>query len=119
MSRYARGKDASHRAVVAAFKALGCSVLVIDCSAADAWDLEVGFAGRDHGVEVKPEHVKGRAYSNTMPRESQALFFAKWRGAQIQVVRNVDDAAALVLLWRGEQVAEHRAAQALARERAA
>lgn len=113
MSRFARRKDTSHLAIVAAFVAHGCSVLVIDCSAANAWDLEVGFLGRDHGVEVKPTHVKGRAYATTLPRPSQAAFFAKWRGAPVQVVRTVEDVAALVAQWRADAERERRAAEAL------
>lgn len=115
MSRFARHKDASHSVCVAAFKAHGVDVLVIDCSAADAWDLECGFLGLDHPVEVKPtlEQARGRV-APTMPRPSQAAFFAKWRGAPVQVVRTVEDVAALVKLWRAQHEIRLRAAQLLA-----
>ena len=116
MSRFRRHKDASHPTVVSAFKAQGCSVLVIDCSAADAWDLEVGLLGKDHPVEVKPTLVKGRSIATTLPRPSQAKFFASWRGAPVQVVRTVDDVVKLTQLWRLEAANADRAAQLLKRE---
>lgn len=116
MSRFARRKDTSHLTVVSAFVAHGCSVLVIDCSAANAWDLEVGFLGRDHGVEVKPTHEQAKANRRkdlAELRPSQAAFFAKWRGAPVQVVRTVEDVAALVAQWRADAERERRAAEAL------
>lgn len=116
MSRYARRKDTSHRSIVDAFEAHGCSVLVIDCSAKDAWDLEVGFLGLDHGVEAKPTlaQANGRV-APTLPRPSQAKFHAAWRGAQPQVVHSPEEVAALVKLWRQESATRLMAAAALAR----
>lgn len=117
--RFARNKDASHRAVVAAFKAQGCSVLVIDCSAANAWDLEVGFLGKDHGVEVKPTVAQAKANKRidaAFLRPSQAAFFAKWKGAPTQLVRSPEDVAQLCQLWRLEASNADRAAQLLAKE---
>jgi len=96
----ARQKDASHRAVVAAFRALGCSVLVIEEAEKGAPDLIVGVAGQDHGVEVKPTRAQALRKDQTTPRASQQAFHERWRGAPIQVARTIEDAAALVALWR-------------------
>jgi hypothetical protein len=115
MSRYARKVDASHKAVVGAFRAMGCTVEAIQGAKAGLPDLVVGFAARTHLVEVKPNTLL-KAHQ---PSAAQDRFAMAWRGGGVPVVRTVDDAAALVLSWRNTQLLEHQAAQALARERAA
>ena len=112
MSRFARNIDSSHRLVVVAFRALGCTVEAIQGAKAGLPDLAVGVFGRTHLVEVKPDtHLKRHQSS-----EAQQRFALAWRGGAVPVCRSPDDAAALVLLWRNEQLLEHRAAQALALE---
>lgn len=115
MSRFARRKDTSHAAVVQAFRLHGCDVLVVESAKADAWDLEVGFLGLDHPVEVKPLREQVSRLDQTKLRPSQAAFFAKWRGAPVQVVHSPEEVAALVKLWRDEHEVRLRAAAALAR----
>ena len=110
MSRYARKVDSSHKGVVAAFRAMGCTVAPIQSCIAGLPDLIVGFAGRTHLVEVKPD-TKLKAHR---PSEAQVAFAESWRGGSVPVCRNVDDVVALVLMWRNAQLLEHRAAQALA-----
>lgn len=117
MSRRFRAhrKDASHKAVVAAFEAHGCSVNVIEQAKTGCPDLVVGYLGVDHGVEVKPtKEQAGKDWRrDTVPRESQLAFHARWRGAPIHVVRTVEDVVALVAMWRASAATATRAAIAL------
>lgn len=88
--RYARRKDKNHGEVVSAFRALGCSVLVVDCSQANAPDLLVGRNGVDQLVEVKPQSNVKRT---SQLRPGQAAFAASWKGRRVDVARNLDDVA--------------------------
>ena len=88
--RYARRKDKNHGEVVSAFRALGCSVLVIDCSQANAPDLLVGRNGVDQLVEVKPQSNVKRT---SQLRPGQVDFAVSWKGRYVVVARTVDDVA--------------------------
>ena len=112
MRLFGRKKDSSHRTVVAAFKALGCSVVAIESAVAGVPDLGVGCAGRTRLVEVKPDsHLKAHAASAAQQRWAGA-----WKGGCVSVVRSAKEAAELVNLWRLEAANADRAAQLLKRE---
>lgn len=109
MSRFARKIDSSQRGVVAAFSALGCTLLSIQSSTAGCPDLAVGFAGVTHLIEVKPD-TKLKAH---MPTDAQQRFATSWRGGDVPVVRSAADVELLVEMWRHAQLIEHKAAAAL------
>ncbi len=89
MSRYARRKDENHGALVEAFKAFGCSVLVLDVSEPHAPDLLIGRNGADQLVETKPA-VGERRRSQLRP--GQKAWHERWRGRWVDVARTVEDA---------------------------
>lgn len=90
LHRYAAKKDSNQGELVAAFRALGCSVQVISGEAVP--DLLVGVGGRNYLVEVKTETGK--------LRPKQEAWHRLWRG-QVCVARNTNDVQALVAEWRG------------------
>lgn len=104
MSHFARRKDSNHSALVDAFRAHGCSVLVLDVSTKGAPDLLIGRNGDDQLVEVKPEAKasktvngqrleRGVRRAESEPREAQVAFARAWRGRWVDVARNLDDVA--------------------------
>ena len=97
VTHYARKQDASARGVIDAFKAVGCSVVVITSAQAGCPDLALGVAGRTHLVEIKPD-VGITARRNLRP--AQATFSESWRGGPVHVVRSADEALRLVELLR-------------------
>ena len=116
MSVFRRRKDASHSAIVKTFRAMGCSVLVIESSTAGCPDLAVGCAGRTHLVECKPSKSQAAAKKWTLPSEAQAKLHAAWRGSSIPIVHDAKEVSELVQMWRLEAANADRAAQLLKRE---
>ena len=103
MSRYARRKDDSHKAVVDAFRAAGCSWLNIDSpQTAGAPDGILGVAGRTLVVEIKaPKATKKRAETpETGLRATQKAWADSWRGSAVHVVTTPAQALELVNLVR-------------------
>lgn len=90
--RYARRKDRNHGQVVSWLRQLGCSVLVVDCSQANAPDLVVGRNGSDGMAEVKPP---GNIARTSQLRPGQAEFAEAWRGRDVVVLRTFEDCEAL------------------------
>jgi Holliday junction resolvase len=89
LNRFAARKDSNQTELVAAFRALGCSVQVISGEAVP--DLLVGTGGRNYLVEVKTETGK--------LRPKQADWHRLWRG-QVCIARNTNDVERLVSQWR-------------------
>lgn len=90
MSRYARKVDANQAAIVAAFRALGASVLHLHTVGAGCPDLLVGIRGVNVLVELK-DGSKPPSARRLTPLEEQ--FCASWRGRQVVVVERVEDVA--------------------------
>ena len=116
MSHYRHRTDASAKAIAAAFRALGCSVLAISSNVKGSPDFVVGCAGSDRMVEAKPSRLQAQSKAQTLPRASQVEFHAAWKGARIPVVHDAKEVAELVSLWRLEAANADRAALLLKRE---
>lgn len=80
--RRAAKRDATEPAIVEALRRCGWSVQPI--SVADAPDLILGKCGRTYLAEVKT--AKGRV------KPGQAEWHRKWEGADVVILRSVDDA---------------------------
>ena len=96
-------KDENHTAVVAAFRALGCSV--ISLSAPGCPDLLVGFYGAGPRpvnvlVEVKRPLGPRGGKSHRELLDTQVAFGARWKGDRPWVVRSPAEAQALVAYYR-------------------
>ena len=95
--RRAAKTDANHRTIVAAFKALGCTVRDGSRNAGGWADLAVGLADVTHLVEIK-DGLKSP--SRRKRTEAQVKWSAGWRGEIVHIVESVDDVQALVKAWR-------------------
>ena len=98
MSRYARKKDKNHGTIISCLRGLGCSVLVIDCSQANAPDICFGRSGVDQLAEIKPPSNVART---SQLREGQVKFAASWNGRAVVVLRTVEDGERVVREMRG------------------
>ena len=94
--RRAAKVDGNHRLVVAAFKALGCSVQSLAAVGKGVPDLLVGFAGLNHLVEVKDGRKVKSARKQT---PLQVVWASTWRAPR-HLVESVDDVQRLVKAWR-------------------
>lgn len=99
MSRFARNVDANQAAIVAAFRAAGCSVLHLHTVGAGCPDLLVGWGGVDAQVEVK-DGAKSASRQALTPAEAE--HHRAWRGRPVAIVRSVEEALELVAKLRGE-----------------
>lgn len=93
--RRASKVDANHRLIVAAFRALGCSVQSLAAVGKGVPDLLVGLAGLNHLVEVK--------VANGKETPLQVKWAALWR-TPTHLVRNVEDVQRLVGVWKSTAV---------------
>ena len=89
--RRAAKVDVNQAQIVAAFRALGCSVKPAHAVGEGFPDLVIGYRGNDYLVEVKAP--KGKL----TPQQDQ--FRETWRGGY-HVARSTDDAIQLVESWR-------------------
>lgn len=105
MSRWARRKDLSHPAIVAALRAAGAVVLALDVK--DGPDLVVGFRGRTFLFEAKRpkarethKNAKGATVGNGSRggqlSPGQMAWHARWTGGPLHTVRTPEEALALV-----------------------
>ena len=76
-------RDANQRRIVDALRRMGASVVITADVGGGFPDLVVGWGGETYLVEVK---------NRTKLSESQRRFREKWRGGEIIVVRNVEEA---------------------------
>lgn len=81
-------RDGNHQAIARRLEELGCSVQDTSQVGGCFWDLEVGFMGRDYGVEVKE-------VGNQLTAD-QAEFHRDWRGQKPVVLWTEDQATAWV-----------------------
>ena len=93
MSRFARNKDSNHASVVARFRALGCSVGVMESGTAGWPDLLVGRCGIDQQVEVKDG---AKAPSARRMSDAQLEHQESWRGRRPVLVECPEDVDAVV-----------------------
>lgn len=85
--RHNAARDGTEAGVVRTLERMGCSVDRLPGGGGRP-DLLVGFRGRNHLVEVKT--------ATGDLRQAQIDWAAAWRGGQVTVLRNEDDAASFV-----------------------
>ena len=111
MNRYARKVDSNHRPIEACFRSLGASVAHVSSDTTAGFpDLVVGYLGRTHLVEVKPDTQLQRH----MPSAAQQKWASGWKGAPVALVRNVAQVAELLAFWRKARALDDRAARLFA-----
>ena len=86
--RRAKKRDANEPEIIAALKAVGCSILQLD-----AIDLLVGRAGKNYLLEVK-DGSKPPSGRKLTPKEETLM--REWRGDPIAIVKNVEEAMSAV-----------------------
>lgn len=91
MRRAAR-TDANQEAIVAALRAMGCSVLSLAAVGKGCPDLLVGFRGVNTLIEVKDG---SKPPSRRALTDDEARFIAEWRG-QVDVCATVAGALRIV-----------------------
>lgn len=94
--RRAAKVDGNHRTIVAAFRALGCSVQSLAAVGQGVPDLLVAFANLNHLVEIKDG---SKRKSQRQFTKSQVVWASTWRAPR-HLVESVDDVQALVKAWR-------------------
>lgn len=97
MRFHGKRRDANESLIVAALRAVGASVLVLDAKGAP--DLIVGWCGRTHLVEIKNPNATGGAKQGGRRTKgrgaltpAQVNAIDSWKGASIHQVVNVDEA---------------------------
>ena len=91
--RYGNKVDANQAEVVAALRAVGCSVQSLADVGRGCPDLLVGRQGRDWLMEVKDGRKPPSARALT---PAEALWRDSWRGSPVHVVLCAEDALAVV-----------------------
>ena len=86
--RRSHRRDENHQELVAAFRALGATVLDLADVGQNAPDLLVGFRGVNHLVEIKS---RKNTYGRKGLTQGQAEFTAVWQGAEVRVVYEAVD----------------------------
>lgn len=94
--RRASKVDANHRTIVAAFKALGCTVQSLAAVGKGVPDLLVAFANLNHLVEIKDGRKVKSARKQT---PAQVVWASTWRAPR-HLVEPVEDVQRLVKAWR-------------------
>jgi hypothetical protein len=94
--RRAAKVDGNHRTIVAAFKALGCTVQSLAAVGKGVPDLLVAFAGFNHLVEIKDGR---RVKSERKQTPAQVAWASTWRAPR-HLVESVEDVQRLVGVWR-------------------
>ena len=94
--------DANQKAIVAACRAMGATVLHTHQLGKGAPDLIVGFKGREYLLECKDGSKPPSARRLTPDEET---WHRQWRGSVVRVVESVDDALAAlgVAKWRSDE----------------
>lgn len=96
--KYARRRDVVEPSIVRALERAGASVQRLDATGAP--DLLVGFGGETFLLEVKDEHGKhkrGGKRTDSGLRETQELWWSRWRGAPPLIVTNASEALRAVM----------------------
>jgi len=87
--------DANHGDIVTTFRACGASVCDLKAVGGGVPDLLIGYHGRNYLVEVKAGE---KAPSASKLNALQLVWHNGWTG-QVDVVRDVDGAVALMNRW--------------------
>ena len=82
--------DLNQEQIVTALRAVGATVEITTQQGNGFPDLVVGYMKRTHLIEVKNPETKGKL------RATQEIFRDKWKGSDIHVVNNVDEALQVI-----------------------
>ena len=104
MPRYAAKVDDNQDEIVAALRGVGASVLLLHRVGEGCPDTLVGFRGDDFLIEIKDGNKIPSARKLT---KHQVKFHAEWRGSPVHVVKNVDEALAVLGIMPAVKL-EHR-----------
>jgi hypothetical protein len=96
--RRAAKVDGNHRTIVAAFKALGCTVQSLAAVGKGVPDLLVAFAGLNHLVEIKDGR---KAKSGRKFTPAQVAWASTWRAPR-HLVESMVDVQRLVKAWANQ-----------------
>lgn len=97
MSRYRSRRDANEPEIVAALRAAGATVKLLEPSSDGLPDLLVGLRGKNYLIEVKnPATRRGQQGTGSKTAQRQADFRARWNGRPVAVVETQDQALAAV-----------------------
>lgn len=97
--RRASQLDGPHKAIVQALRACGCSVQSLATVGSGCPDLLVGHRTPQTGLGVTYllEVKSGdKPHSNPRTVEAQRLWYARWKGGPLHVVRSVSEALAVL-----------------------
>lgn len=83
--------DDNQKAIVDALRQVGCSVLILAGVGCGCPDLLVGWQGYSILMEIK--NLDGRGDRLT---PAEAEFMSAWRGGQVEVVHNIDEALDII-----------------------
>lgn len=93
--RRAAKTDANHKTIVAAFRAMGCSVQSLAAVGKGVPDLLVAFAGLNFLVEIKDGRKVKSARKQT---PAQVVWASTWRAPR-HLVESVEDVRRLMEAW--------------------
>ena len=93
MARRASRIDRNQTEIVTAYRGVGATVELTHGQGKGFPDLVVGFRGLTHLVEVKDGEKPPSARKLT---PDQVEWHAAWRGSPVHVVKNVDEALAVL-----------------------
>lgn len=95
--RFSTKADANQPEIVAALKAVGCSVVDLSGIGKGCPDLLCGREGRTYLVECKGDPKITHRSARSELTDDQVAFAAAWRGGIIHVVHSVEEALLVVL----------------------
>jgi Holliday junction resolvase len=93
VKHYPRRRDANHKDIVNALRAVGCSVVDLGEVGKGCPDLLCGIGGKTFLVEVKnPLTRRGQQGTGLKTAERQAKFRELWYGSPVRIIETVDAA---------------------------
>ena len=96
MPRYANNVDDNQTDIVAAWRDVGASVLLLHAVGKGCPDTLVGFRGDDFLVEIIGTAKLKRYKKNGGLADNQVEWHAAWRGSPVHVVKNATEALAVL-----------------------
>ena len=82
--------DNNQAEIVRALKSVGATVLDLSMVGGGCPDIVVGFCKKDFKIEIKNPDARGKL------RTSQIIFQEFWKGEQVHVVNNVEEALKVI-----------------------
>ena len=107
MPRYANNVDNNQPEIVAAWRDVGASVLLLHSVGKGCPDTLVGFRGDDFLVEIIGTDKLKRFRKTGGLSDGQVTWHRDWLGSPVHVVKNVDEALAVLGIMPAVKL-EHR-----------